>query len=89
VVGGWITLHNEELNNLYASSNIITHMKPRTMRWAKHVTRMEWIRNEYEILFGKPKGKRPLGRRGRRWENDIRMDLREIGLEGVAQYRDW
>jgi hypothetical protein len=55
------------------------------MIWAGHVVRMEEMRNAYNILVGKPEGKRPLGRPKRRSKNKIRMDLREIGCEGV----DW
>jgi hypothetical protein len=81
VAGGWRRLHNEELHNLYASPNT-GMMKSRRMRWTWHVARMGQMRNEYNILVGKPEGKRPLGRPKRRWE-DIRMDLREIVWEAV------
>jgi hypothetical protein len=69
---------------LYASLNIIRVIKSR-MRWARHEARMGEMRNAYKILVGKPGTKRPLGGSRRRWENNIRMDLREIGWEGV----DW
>jgi hypothetical protein len=59
--------------------------KSRRMRWAGHVARMGEERKVYKVLVGKPQGKRPLGRPRRRWEDGIRMDLREIGLGGV----DW
>jgi hypothetical protein len=72
-------LHNEELHNLYFSPSIIRIIKSRRMRWAGHVARMGEKRNSYRILVGKPEGKRPLGRPRRRWEDNIRMDLREIG----------
>jgi hypothetical protein len=72
-------LYNEELHNLYSSPNIIRQIKSRSMRWAGHVARMGEERNVYRILMGKPEGKRPLGRPRRRWEDGIRMDLREIG----------
>jgi hypothetical protein len=55
------------------------------MRWAGHVAHMGEMRDAYEILVGKPEGKRPLRRPTCRWEDNIRMDLREIGWEGV----DW
>jgi hypothetical protein len=55
------------------------------MRWAGHVARMEEERKVYKVWVGKPEGKRPLGRPRRRWEDGIRMDLRENGLGGV----DW
>jgi hypothetical protein len=60
-------------------------MKLRRMRWAGHVTRLWEERNSYRLLVGKPEGKRPLGRATRRWVDDIRMELGEIGWDGV----DW
>jgi hypothetical protein len=72
-------LHNEELHNLYSSPSIFRMIKLRRMRWAGHVAHMREKRNAYRILVGKPEGKRPLGRRRRRWKNNINMDLREIG----------
>jgi hypothetical protein len=62
VAGGWRTLHNEELRNLYTSPNIIGVIKSRRMRWAGHIAHMGEIRNAHRVLFGKPEGKRPLGR---------------------------
>jgi hypothetical protein len=79
VIGGWRKLHNEELHNLYCSPSIIRITKLRRMRWVGHVARMGEKRNAYKILVGKPEGKRPLGRPRRRWEDNIRIDLREIG----------
>jgi hypothetical protein len=84
-------VHNDELHNVYVSPNIIQVIKLRSMRWAGYVARMREM-NAYNILVGKLEGKRPLGRSRRRWE-DNRVDLREIGLEGVewtylAQVRD-
>jgi hypothetical protein len=84
VIGGWRKLYNEELHNLYGSS-IIRIIKSRRMRWAGHVTRLGEKRNGYRILVGKPERKRPLGRPRRRWEDNISMDLSEIGWGGV----DW
>jgi hypothetical protein len=78
----WRKSHNEELHNLYSSPDIIRQVKSRRMRWAGHVARMEGERKLYKVLVGKLEGKRPLGRPRRRWENRIRMDLREIGLGG-------
>jgi hypothetical protein len=72
-------LYNDELRILYSSSNIIRHIKSREMRWAGHVARMGEERQVYRILVGKPEGKRPLRRPRGRWEDEIRMDLREIG----------
>jgi hypothetical protein len=85
VTGGWRKLHNEELHNLYSSPSIIRIIKSRRMRWAGHVARMGEKRNVYRLLVGKPEGKRPLGRPIRRWINNIKMGLLEIGL-GVV---DW
>jgi hypothetical protein len=92
VTGGWRKLHNEELHNLYSSLNIIRIIKSRRMRWAGHVARMGEKRNVYVLLVEKPEGKRPLGRSRRRWIDNIKMDLLEIGLSvvdwiGLAQVR--
>jgi len=86
-------LNNEELNNLYSSSNIVWMIKWRRMRWAGHVARMGEEREEYRVLVGKPEGKRPLGRPRRKWMDNIRTDLQEVGcwymdLIGLAQDRD-
>jgi len=80
VTGEWRKLHNEELNNLYSSSNIVRVIKSRRMRWAGHVARMEEGRGVYRVSVGKPEGRRPLGRPRRRWKDNIRMDLREVGV---------
>jgi hypothetical protein len=85
VTGGWRKLHNEELHGLYSSSSIIRVIKARRMRWAGHVARMGVVRCAYNILIGRPGGRRPLGRPRCRWEDNIRMDLREIGFGDV----DW
>ena len=85
VTGEWKSLHNEELNNLYSSPNIVRVIKSRTMRWAGHVARMGEERGVYRVLVGKPEGKRPLGRPRRIWVDDIRMDLQEMG----CGYMDW
>ena len=89
----WRRLHNEELNDLYSSPNIVRVIKSRRMRWAGHVARMGKERGVYRVLVGKPEGKRPLGRPRRRWVDNIRMDLQEVGCEymdwiGLAQNRD-
>jgi hypothetical protein len=94
VRGEWKKLHNEELHNLYLSPDIVRQIKSRRMRWAGHVARMGEERILYKVLVGKPGGKRPLDRPRQRWEDGIRIDIREIGLGGVdwirlAQDRDW
>jgi hypothetical protein len=85
VTGEWRKLHNEELHDLYSSPDIIRQVKSIRMRWVGHVARMGEERKEDKVLVGNPEGKRPLGRPRRRWEDGVRMDLREIGLRGV----DW
>jgi hypothetical protein len=72
-------LHSGELHNLQSSTDSIRKINSRRMRWAGHVARMGEGRNVYRVLVGKPKGKRPLGRPRRRWEDGIEMDLRKIG----------
>jgi hypothetical protein len=78
VTGEWRKLHNEELHNLYSSPDIIRQIKSWRMRWAGHVARMGEGRNVYRVLVGKPEGKRPLVRPRRRWEDGVKMKLREI-----------
>jgi hypothetical protein len=78
VTGDWRKLHNEEFHILYSSPNIIRQIKSRRMRWAGHVARMGKERNVYRVLMEKPEGKKPLGRPRLRWEDGIRIDLREI-----------
>jgi hypothetical protein len=84
VAKGWRRLHNEELHNLYASPNVIRVIKSRSIRWAGPVARMRDMINAYKILVGKPEGKSPLGKLRRRRDDNIRMDLREIGCEDVG-----
>ena len=79
VAGEWRKLHNKELNDLYCSHNIVRVIKYRRMRWAGHVARMGERRGVYRALVGKPEGKRPLGRPRRRWEDNIRRYLLEVG----------
>jgi hypothetical protein len=79
VTGEWRKLHNEELNYLYYSPSIVRVIKSRRMRWAEHVARMGEKRGVYGVLVGKPEGKRPRGRPRRTWEENIKMDLQEVG----------
>jgi hypothetical protein len=87
MVGGWRKLRNEELQNLYGSPSIIRIIKSRRMTWAGHVARMGAKNNAYRILVEKPEGKRPLGTPRRRWEDNIRIDLKRdrMGWYGL----DW
>ena len=77
--GEWRRLHNPELHRLYRSLNIVRGIKSRRLRWAGHVARMEEGRSAFKILTGKPTGKRPLWRPRRRCEDNIIMDIKEIG----------
>jgi hypothetical protein len=81
--GSWRKLRNDELHDLYSSPNIVRVIKSRRMRWAGHVARMGEGRGAYRVLVGGPEGKRPLGRPRCRWEDNIKMDLREIGIDGA------
>ena len=83
VKGEWKILHNEERNDLYYSPNIVRVIKSRRMRWTGHVARMGERRGVYRVLVGKPKGRRPLGRLRCRWEDNIKMDLQEVGCGGM------
>jgi hypothetical protein len=85
--GSWRKLHNDELRNLYSSPNIVRVIKSRRMRWVGHVARMGEGRYAYRVLFGRFEGKRQLGRSRRRWEDNIKMDLREIGIDGANWIR--
>ena len=78
-IGEWRRPHTEGLHSLYRSPNIIRVIKSRRLRWASHVARMEEGRTACKILTGIPTGKRPLGRPWHRWEDNISMDLEEIG----------
>jgi len=85
VTGEWRRLHNEELNDLYTSPNIVRVIKSRRMRWTGHVARMGEERGVDRVLVGKQEGRRPLGISRRRWVDNIRMDLQEVG----CGYMDW
>jgi len=76
-------LHNDELHNLYSSPSIVRVIKSSRMRWAGHVAWMKAGRDVYRVLVGRPKGRTPLGRPRHRWEGNIKMDLREIGIDGA------
>jgi len=93
VKGEWSRLHNEELNDLCSSPNIVRVIKSRKMRWVGHVARLGEKREVYRVLVGKPEGKRPMGKPRRKWADNIRMDLQEVGCGymdwiGLAQDRD-
>ena len=81
VTGEWRRLPNEEPNDLYSSPNIVRVIKLRRMRWVWHVARMGEEKGVYRVLVGKPEGRRPLGRPRRRWVDNIRMNLQEVGCE--------
>jgi hypothetical protein len=90
--GSWRKLHNDELHDLYSSPNIVRVIKSRRMRWAGHVARMGEGRGVYRVLVGRPEGKSPLGRPRRRWEDSIKMDLMEIGIDEanwIHLTQDW
>jgi hypothetical protein len=75
--GSWRKLHNDDLHSLYSSPNIVMVIKSRRMRWAGHG------RSVYRVLVGRPEYKRPLGRLRCKWEDNINMDFREIGIDGA------
>ena len=85
LTGEWRRLHNEELNDLYSSPNIVREIKSRRIRWVGHVARMGEERGVYRVFVGKPEGKRPLGRPRRRWVDNIRTDIQEV----ECGYMDW
>jgi hypothetical protein len=76
-------LHNDELHNLYSSLNILRVIKSRRLRWVGHVACMGEGRGVYGVLVGRPEGKRPLGRPRCRWEDNIKLNIREIGINGA------
>jgi hypothetical protein len=83
VDGSWRKLHNDELHSLYSLPNIVRVIKSRRTKWTGHGARMAEGRGVYRVLVGRAKGKRPLGRPRHRWEDNIKMDLRERGFDGV------
>jgi hypothetical protein len=89
--GSWRNLQSDELQSLYSIPNIVRVIKSRRMRWAGHVARMGW-RDVYRILVGRPEGKRPVGKPSRRWEDNVKLDLSDIEIDGanwiqLAQHR--
>ena len=85
ITGEWRRLYNEELNDLYSSPNIVGVIQSIRMRWAGHVARMDEERGVCRVLVGKLEGRKPLRRPRRRWVDNIRMDLQEVG----CGYMDW
>jgi hypothetical protein len=83
----WRKLHNDELHSLYSSPNIVRVINARRFRWAGHVARMGEGRGVYRVLVGSPEGKKPLGRPRRREEDNIKLDLRGIGIYGANWIR--
>ena len=93
ITGEWRKLNNAKILALYSLPNKIRNLKSRRLRWAGHVARMKKFRNSYRVLMGKPEGMRPLGRPRRRWEDNVKMDLREVGCDpgdwiALAEDRD-
>jgi len=78
-------MHNDDLNDLYSTPNIVRVIKSRRMRWAGHAARMGEERGVYRVLVGKPEGRRPLGRPRRSWVDNIRTNLQEVG----CGYMNW
>jgi hypothetical protein len=81
----WRKLHNQELNDMYSSPNIVRAIKSRRIRWAGRGGSMREKRDVCKVLVGKSEGKRPLGRPRHRWEANFKMELEEVGCGGV----DW
>jgi hypothetical protein len=81
--GSWRKLHNDELHSLCSSPNIVRVIKSIRLRWGGHMTRMGEGRGVNRVLVGKPEGKRPLRRPRRRWEDNIKLVLREIRIDGA------
>jgi hypothetical protein len=81
--GSWKKLHNDELHSLYSSLNIVRVIKSRRMRWAGHVAQMGEGRGVYRVFVGRPECKRSLRRSRRRWEDNIKLDLKETGIDGA------
>jgi hypothetical protein len=84
VTGKWRKLHNEELNDLVSSSNIVRLIKSRRMRWAGHIARICKGNVHTEFRWGKSEGKVPLGRPKSRWKENIKMDLQKLGCNNIG-----
>jgi hypothetical protein len=80
-------LHNVELNSLYSSANILRVIKSRRMRWDGHVACMGKERGVYRVLVESPEGRRPLGIPNHKWDDNIKMDLRKMGIDGANWIR--
>ena len=87
VTGEWRRLYIEEISDLYSSPNIVWVIKSGRMRWAVHVARMGEERGVYRVLVGRPEGRSLLGRPRRRWVDNIRTDLQEVGCGYMEM--DW
>jgi hypothetical protein len=85
--GSWRKLHNDELHNLYSLLTIVRVIKSTRMRWAGHVARMGERRGVYRFLVGGTERRRPMGRPRHRWKDNIKLDLREIGINGANWIR--
>jgi hypothetical protein len=85
--GSWVKLHNDELHRPYSSPNTVSVIQLRRMKWAGHVAHVGEGRSVYRVFVGRLEGKRPLGRRRRRWKDNIKLDLGEIGIDGANWIR--
>jgi len=85
ITGEWRKLHNEELNDLYSSPNFVRVIKSRRMGLSGHVARIGEGRGVYRVLVGKPEGKKSLGISRSRWEDNIKVDLQQVGFGSM----DW
>jgi hypothetical protein len=83
----WRKLHNDELHSLYSSQDIVKVINSRRMRWAGHVACIGEGKGVYRFLVERPEGKRPLGRHRRKWEDNIRIEVRETGIDGANWIR--
>ena len=90
MTGEWREIHNEELNDLYCSSNNVGVIKSRRIRWVRYVARTGEKRGVYRVLVGKPDGRKTFGRRRHRWKDNIKMDLRMLNRGAwICMYQYW